>query len=270
MNSPDNAAADVQIALTRFIDACQSDPRVRTATLYGSLARGTADDWSDLDIGVVLADDAYDEFVAGREAFVRQLGEPLFIEDFDIPGILFFILADGTEGELSIDRAGDFTEPHGAWRALVDKDGTLSRARPRPEPDPDERAELLRGQIMWFWHDLSHFITAVGRGQLWWASGQMEMLRRTCVNLGRLRHDLNDPEVGDDPFFKLDKALPGEALAALRPTFVPQERAALLGAARIILEFYRALARPLAEEHGIRYPAELEALLRHRMAQLDG
>ena len=42
------------------------------------------------------------------------------------------------------------------------------------------------------------------------------MLRRVCANLARLRHDFNDAEVGDDPWFKLDKALPEEALAPLR------------------------------------------------------
>lgn len=259
----------LRLNITRFVSACQSDPRILAAVLYGSHARGAADEWSDLDIGVIVADDACDDFIAGREAFVRQLGEPLFIEDFDIPGIIFFIMADGTEGELSIDGASDFTEPYGPWRALVDKNGTLSQARPRPQPDPAEQIETLRRQIAWFWHDLSHFITAMGRGQLWWAAGQLEVLRRICVNLSRLRHDFSDGEVGEDPWFKLDKALPDEMLDGLRPTFAPMEQAAMLAAGRIIITFYQGLARPLAEEHGIPYPAELEHLMLDRIKRLE-
>jgi len=31
---------------------------------------------------------------------MRLLGEPVFLEDFGIPDIVFFIFPDGTEGEL--------------------------------------------------------------------------------------------------------------------------------------------------------------------------
>lgn len=257
-----------QLALSRFVSACRADSRILAARLYGSHARGAADEWSDLDIAVVIVDDAYDEFIAGREAFVRQLGRPLFIEDFDNDGIVFFMLADGAEGELSIDRESNSIEPRGMWRALVDKTGVLSRAQPRSEADLAEQVETLRRQIMWFWHDLSHFTTAMGRGQWWWAAGQLEVLRRICLNLARLRHDFSDTEVGDDPFFKVDKALPAEALAPLQRTFAPMERAAMLAAVRLIIDYYRELASTLAEEHGIRYPVELERLILARLARL--
>ncbi len=174
-----------QAILDRFIAACQADPRVLAATLYGSHARDAADEWSDLDIGVIVADENYDDFAAGREDFMRRWGEPLFIEDFDSDGILFFILADGTEGELSIDRTSNFIEPHGQWRTLVDKTGVSATAKPHPAADVTEQVETLRRQVAWFFHDLSHFITAMGRDQLWWAAGQLEIVRRVCINLAR-------------------------------------------------------------------------------------
>lgn len=267
MDALETPASPNQLALSRFVSACRADRRIVAATIYGSHARGAADEWSDLDIGVVIADEAYDDFIAGREAFVRQLGRPLFIEDFDNVGIVFFILADGAEGELSIERESNFIEPYGAWRALVDKTGVLGRVRPRSEPDLAGQIETLRRQIMWFWHDLSHFTTAMGRGQGWWAAGQLEVLRRICLNLARLRHDFGDAEVGDDPFFKVDKALPAEALAPLQRTFAPMERAAMLAAARDLITCYQGLARPLAEAHGIPYPAELERLM---LARIEG
>src|SRR5215468_11607178 len=90
-----------QVVINRFVAACQTDERVVAATLYGSCARGAADAYSDLDLGLLTTDEAYEDFLAGRAAFVRTLGEPVFLEDFDLSNIVFFILSDGTEVELS-------------------------------------------------------------------------------------------------------------------------------------------------------------------------
>ena len=68
-----------QMVLNRFVAACQSDERVVAAFLGGSYARGTADGYSDLDLGLITTDEAYEDFVAQREAFIRQLGEPVFL-----------------------------------------------------------------------------------------------------------------------------------------------------------------------------------------------
>lgn len=261
----------LQAVIDRFVAACRADERVTAAFLVGSYARGAADAHSDLDLFLVTSDHAYDDFADGRREFARQLGESLFMEDFDLPDTLFLILPDGAEVELGFipeSRVAQLLdEPH--W-SLLDKHGLLARTTPYEANAPTEPpAETLRRQIMWFWHDLSHFITAMARGQLWWASGQLETLRRCCLNLARLRHNLADPEAGDDSYFKIDRALPVEELAPLREAFCPQEPAALQQAAVVIVDYYRALARPLAEAHGIAYPVELEQLLLARLASLD-
>ena len=81
-----------QVVIDRFVAACQADERVVAAFLVGSYAEGTADAYSDLDLHLITTDEAYDDFVAGREAFIRSPGEPVFLEDFDLPNIVFFIL----------------------------------------------------------------------------------------------------------------------------------------------------------------------------------
>lgn len=137
---------------------------------------------------------------------------------------------------------------------------------PRPEVDPDEQIETLRRQIFWFWHDLSHFIAAIGRGQLWWGYGQLEILRRSCVVLARLRQNFS---AEPDAYDKVDLAVAADQLSALRSTFVPMEHDRMLEAALAILGFYRELAPPLARRHGLRYPIELEGLLRDRLDELS-
>ncbi len=78
-----------QVAIDRFVAACQADERVVAAFLGGSYARGTADAYSDLDLYLITTDEAHEDFFAGREAFMRLLGEPVFLEDFGIPNILY-------------------------------------------------------------------------------------------------------------------------------------------------------------------------------------
>ncbi len=111
-----------EAVVKRFVAACEADGRVLRAFLGGSNARGEADEFSDLDLYVITTDEGFNEFYAEREVFLQMLGEPVFMEDFDIPDILFYVLADGTEGELGFGREGHFDQIHsGPYQVLVDK-----------------------------------------------------------------------------------------------------------------------------------------------------
>ena len=256
-----------QAAVERFVTACQADERVLAAILGGSYAAGTADAYSDIDLGLITTDEAYDDFCAGYEAFIRLLGEPVFLETFDSPNnAVFFIFPDDTEGELLIGRESRFkhihVEPH---RVLLDKKGILAGAVfTGREASHAEQIETLRRQITWFWHDLSHFITGMSRGQLWWAHGQLEDLRRYCINLVRLRQDRAAEAQG---CWKVDHAVPVEQLAPLQATFCPLEPAAMREAALVIVRYYQELAGALARTHGIAYPNGVERVM---MARLEG
>lgn len=256
-----------QALLNRFVAACQADARVMAAFLGGSYARGAADAYSDLDLYLITTDDAFEDFYAGREAFMRRLGEPAFLEYFNRPDIVFFIFPDGTEGELGLGRESRFDHIHaGPYIVLLDKKRILAGAVfPRLEPAQAAQIETLRRLVYWFWHDLSHFITALGRGQLWWAYGQLEVLRRYCVNLARLRQNFSDADAGEEVYFKLEQAIPLEPLSPLLATFCPMEQGAMLQAALVILRFYRELAPPLARTHAISYPAALERVMVDRL-----
>jgi predicted nucleotidyltransferase len=174
---------DHDTVMERFVTLCSADERIVAAFLGGSHARAEADEFSDLDLCLITTDEAYEEVVSGRRAIIEQLGEPLFLEDFGLEGIVFFILADGTEAELFFRRASAIDEIRdvGPYRTLLDKEGVLAGAQfPVREPDRAEQVEALSRLVHWFWHDLSHLIAALGRGQLWWASGQLEALRASA------------------------------------------------------------------------------------------
>src|SRR5258707_11098295 len=106
----------------------------------------------------------------------------------------------------------------------------------------------------------------MARGQLWWAYGQLNVLRLDCVNLLRLREDFSADLENYD---KIEKAIPVEKLAALQSTFCPMERGAMLNAGLAILRVYRELAPALAQEHGIPYPLTLQRLMLERLSKLQ-
>jgi predicted nucleotidyltransferase len=247
---------------------CSADARIVAAFLGGSHARAEADEFSDLDLCLITRDEAYEEVVSGRRAIVEQLGEPLFLEDFGLDGIVFFILADGTEAELFFRRASEIDELRdvGPYRTLVDKEGILAGAEfPMREPDRAEQVEELGHVVSWFWHDLSHLIAALGRGHLWWAHGQLEALRAYCVNLIRIEQHV---EAQDEAYEKLDQAISTTPLSDLQSTLAPMERAAMLRAAVTIVDFFRERAPVVAAAYGVAYPAELAALMCDRLDRL--
>jgi predicted nucleotidyltransferase len=259
-----------QIVLGRFVASCQVDARVVAAFLGGSYARDAADEYSDLDLYLITADEAYEDFYAGREAFMRRLGEPVFMEDFGIPNIVFYVFADGTEGELGLGREGEFTHIHsGPYKVLLDKKNILTGAVfLGHEPDPAGQTEQLRRLVYWFWHELSHCITALGRHQLWWAHGQLDELRHYCVKLTRFRNNFFDSEASEEGYFKVEHVLPVEQLAPLQATFCPMEQGAILQSVLVIVQYYRGLATHLAQVHGIPYPKKLEQVMVERLERV--
>src|SRR5688572_6007248 len=112
-----------QEILDRFSAACRSDERILAAFLGGSYARETADRYSDLDLYIIVSDAAFDDFNTGRMEFLRLLGRPVFVENFDIADnvFYFFFFDNGAEGELGVGRESDYADIHGGpYLVLVD------------------------------------------------------------------------------------------------------------------------------------------------------
>ena len=246
--------------ITRLVERCAADERVVAAFLGGSRVRGGADDLSDYDISVIVADASYGGLIAEKDGFVRLLGEPLFLEDFGNENVAFVIFADGVELELLFFREGDLRSIRsGPHHVLYDRAGILSGLEfPPPDLDPGEQMLELRNLLFWFWHDLGHFTAAIERGQLWWAAGQLEQLRHHCVSLIRIEQGV---EVEDEPYWKLDAAISTDRLDPLRSTFVRVDRDELLRAGRELLAFFRRQAPIVARTKGLSYPSELDALV---------
>ena len=261
-----------QAMVARFAAACRADDRVIAAFLRGSHATGHADRFSDIDLSVITTDAEHEDFYLHRDEFVTQLGRPEFVEDFDIPHIVFIIFADGTEVEISFGSESNYRHLHdGAFRALVDKTQMLGDVVFRSRGAvPDEQVENLRRLVYWFWHDLSHLITAIGRDQLWWAQGQLDELRRICIGLARLKNNFADPDVMEDVYFKLESVMSPADLVMLESTFCAMDRRDILDAGFTLVRYFQETAVSLAKANGVEYPWDLETVFLQRMETLRG
>ena len=255
----------------RFVQACEADDRVVAAFLGGSNAKGHADAYSDVDLCLITTAHSLDEFIKEREDFLRSLGDLVFLEDFDHPQTSFYIYSDETEGELNLFSEAQLGDIHsGPFHILLDKKHLLDGAEfPEPVPAAPEQIEKLRSQVQVFWHELSHFITAMQRGQSWWARGQLESLRSVCVNLARLQHNILDADVGEEAYFKIETVMPVEQLSALKETFCPMEKESMLAAALVIVRFYLEIAPALAQKHEVPYSHSLERVMMDRLKRLQ-
>ncbi|MBL8093233.1 MAG: nucleotidyltransferase domain-containing protein [Anaerolineales bacterium] len=260
------------VVASRFLDLCRADPRIVAAFIGGSYASGQADEFSDLDLYCVTTDEAYGDFVANKAGFARQLGRLLFLEDFGEAHGYLFVHENGTEGEFWFGRQSDFQAIcSGPYQVLFDRLGLLGGGElPTPVADHERQLAVLRRQIDWFWHELSHFIKAMGRRQLWFAYGQVEAMRRMCVILARLDVDFTDAgALEGEPYFKIEEALPVAVLQPLRSTCCEVEQQALLQAGKTLCAYYRAVAPALAKTHGLTYSVELEQRLWAQLLRLE-
>ncbi len=260
-----------QDVLERFISACQADERIVAAFLGGSYAEDKADKYSDLDLFFITTDQTYETFLAERERFIRLLGEPLFLEDFGRAHGYFVIFSNGADCEIWFGRESNFHDIHGgAYKVLLDKKGVLAgEVFPIQVADEVEQIGILRRQLDWFWHELSHFIKAMARGQLWFAYGQLEVLRQICVNLARLRYNFSDAYGGEEPYFKIEHAMPIDQLAPLQPTYCAMEYEPMLRAGLVICDVYQELAPSLARAHRLTYQTALEQILMSQLQELN-
>jgi hypothetical protein len=259
-----------QAVIHCFVAACRTDARVVAAFLGGSYAREMTDAYSNLDFGLITTDEAYNDFLAGHQTFIGRLGQPVFLEVFGADNTegVCFTFADGVEGELVLGRQSQFTHMHvGPVKVLHDPTGLLAEANfPLPHVGERDQREVLRHIIVWFWHDLDHHIlTPLARGHLWSAYGGLDDLRLVCVNLTRLRENVQAPLAG---YRHIEQAVGAEQLAPLAATCCALERGAMLQATLLLVRYYQDLAVPLAHRYHIAYPADLERVMLGRLERL--
>jgi hypothetical protein len=245
-------------AVKRFTVACRADPAIQAAFLGGSLAAGTADQESDLDLYVVVDGESYEPFMARREAFLHAWGNPLFsteIRNFEDLGfdMILFTMADGVEGELAVATPQNFMAMHGGpHRVLMDDTGLLTGVEFPLLTFEERPGKEEVAQTLWhFWWQVRGAVKAWARGQWWTAASQLKGVRDSCLVLAGAAG-------ADDP------------RQALAPTFAPLDPDALAAGILTAVRCYLTWGPAAAESVGASYPEGLATVGADRVASSLG
>jgi hypothetical protein len=155
------------------------------------MARGTADEYSDLDTRICVSDDHYEAVLADLPTLVRTLGPTLDIL-FETPGspYLFVQFADGVQLELSSGRVSEASGRDHGVVVLLDRDGLWDQPYQRA-PAWDE--DLWLG---WAWMALFDIDKYLRRDSLWEALTTLEKARSLLLRHHAAETGARDPQYG--------------------------------------------------------------------------
>lgn len=163
-------------------EAAAGDPRIAAAAVLGSAALGVADAWSDIDLGLGLADGA-DRAELIEDWTRRMYAEHGAVHHLDVAAgaalYRVFLLDSTLQVDLSFWPAGTLRPRGPKFRLLFGGAG-------EPDPPPSPAAEEL---IAMAWLYLLHARSSIARGRElqsrhWLDAGRDEILTLACLRRG--------------------------------------------------------------------------------------
>ena len=199
---PRDVAAQAGV-LTRLLERAENDQRIRAVSLEGSMARGGADELSDLDTRIWVADDEFDSMLVDLPSFARAVGVPLDIL-FETPGshFLFVQYVDGVQLELLALRTSEATGAVSGELVLMDRDGRLRGVEEAPVPWD------MNLWLGWAWMRLFDVEKYLRRGVLWRALIKLEEARTLLLRHHAATTGIPEPQLGLTSILNFQGTLP--------------------------------------------------------------
>lgn len=210
----------LQLFAREFARVSSESKEVRAVFVGGSVASGTADDHSDLDLYVVAAAGRLESVCRAVPAMLATVGRLVFIRRVDHGFPMFvFVCADGTRGEIGVTEPAHLTDVHyGAYEVLFDRDRLLDGfVFPGWPLSEDQIRESLCRNLDWFWRSALNAAHYLRRGEIWPAAEELAAARRHAATWLRLRRRPPSAPVGG--LYRLARELPPEELRLLAQTY---------------------------------------------------
>lgn len=214
--------AERDALLARLTALLMDDARVVAAWLFGSLGREDADELSDIDLRVIVADDSRDAIEAMCREYVARLGTPLLVEEAprNAPagGAYLLVCYDSPAGLQYVDWTWQ-PQSHARIppdaRVLFDRAGILPVSPPEPVP-AGERAARVTERVIFFWAMSPIAAKFVARRQRRAALAMIEMIERVLHEVQWLVGTRADAPGFKDYRTDPPPVEPAEQLAAVR------------------------------------------------------
>ncbi len=235
----------------RTLDVLRADSRVHEVRLSGSLADGSADRWSDLDVAIIAHPDHHASFLADWPVWLRSITPTVFARTPLAPFIINAVTSDGLTFDLAVWSGAAFEPPPSSQYVV----GALSSVRFDNVGDALEYAvaEQLRGLA-------GPFVSLVQRGE------HVRHMTGVPHLLGLLTTVFLAESGQPQPGKRWNHALTPEqreAIANLPAVRATREDVMAFGLATAELVVRRA--RPMFDRFGLAWPHELAAVAADRL-----
>ena len=258
-----------QQALIAAIEAKMAHKEaVRGLFLAGSYGRGTADEWSDVDLVALAAPEDHAAIAADWRQVLHGITPIVFWQELNRGGTLLNAVSEEwLRCDLNIVTPENFgRRAKNTVRPLIDRDGAydgLPDSLPPRQPD--------KGTVSYLIHEFIRMLglmpVGAGRGEYVTMVLGVGMMRGHLEAL--LMQDVTNPDPGG--ILHQSTLLPPEQMDLLKSLPYPgPEREALIEANFAVAREFMPRARAMAERLGIVWPEAFEAATRRRLAATLG
>jgi hypothetical protein len=156
-------------ALTNVISACQEEPHIVAAWVGGSLARDIADEWSDIDLHLLVRD--AEQFAGGiSDWFARAMPTAYAGKIPGVSGGFIFVTPDWVHVDVIVHDLAGFAQDEFPARVVLDPEGLL-RDIPASAEEMVGEPYLPDGQVDLFIYFMGVTVTVIHREE-WLALAQ--------------------------------------------------------------------------------------------------
>lgn len=234
-----HAVAPQRAVLLRLLEAADADARIRAVQIKGSLARGGADEHSDVDARLWIADEVYEQTLADLPSLARALGETLDIL-FETAGSPYLLVqfVNGVQLELATRRMSDAEGSAAGEVVLLDRDGLLAHAYVAAPPWD------VNLWVGWAWMRLFDVDKYLRRGSRWEALTKLEEARSLLLRHHAATHDVPDPQLALTSILDSGVPLPDRLEETVASLDAADLRRAAYACAQLLATYER---RPFAD-----------------------
>jgi hypothetical protein len=248
--------------LERFRHIAEADSRIVAAFLGGSLAAGTADTYSDIDIYFVIDPPAYDGLRSEVASMLKDFGPLVFFDQHSDFGfdLFLFMFKNGVKGELGLGTTRNLKDMHiGPFKILIDKTGLLSKMDfPLPRPlSGKSLQEYVEKQLRWYWYWYAQLLTSCARNRLWSAELALSTMRERAFTLLKLAFQPNHHPEG----MRFEPSIPASLQTELGRTLASYSPTSFRSCARTLTKIVKNEIRSVLAASDAKYPSELEKMI---------
>jgi hypothetical protein len=241
----------------RLLMVCEGDERIRALWLSGSLAKGTADGGSDLDVLLAIRDGDFEEFAACWREWLATVTPTLLARELPSARGSFYSTTTGCERlDVVCEPVSNLpASPHRCRRVVFDRDG-LDAAVPAPERAPGPDPGRLRWMVEEFFRiaAIAPFMLNQRRDHLVVVQGVQDLQRM----LYQVFVECNQPQPPMGIKQWSARLTPGQQQILIALPVAAPGRDSLVVALRVVVNAMRTDGRAAVTACGCSWPADLD------------